>query len=598
MGSRELRLGERTHRCGECSIKQVGTEVVLCGWVRRRRDHGGLIFVDLADYSGFTQIVFRPEAQEAFTTAGAWRSEYVVSIRGQVEQRPAGTVNPSIATGEIEVIVDQAITLAEAQTPPFAIADDNDAKEELRLRYRFLDLRRPRMQKILRARHSIYRATRAYLDGAGFCEVETPILSKTTPEGARDFLVPSRLSPGQFYALPQSPQLFKQVLMCACFDRYYQIVRCFRDEDFRANRQPEFTQIDLELSFTSESEIRGIIEGLIKAIWRDSAQIDLETPFLQLSYDEAMSRFGVDAPDMRFGMELRELSELFQDTEYEVFKAVLGAGGAVKGLVVTGGAGYSRRELDELVEFVKIYGAKGLSWIKREADGYKSSFSKFLSDEQLERVTIKAELQTGDILLMVADTKSVTNSALGALRVQLAKTRGLIDRSKLSFLWVNEFPLFEYDAIERRWGAVHHPFTSPVFNSVEQLERVLASPGEAKARAYDLVLNGQEIAGGSIRIHRADVQKKVFDLLGIGPEEAQMKFGFLLEALSYGAPPHGGIAVGLDRVAMLINDADSIRDVIAFPKTQKGVDIFVGSPSPANIQQLLELGLTVRSNKE
>lgn len=594
---KDLQLGVRSHLCGALSQKDIGTPVVLCGWVRRRRDHGGLIFVDLGDYTGFSQVVFTPETGSVFEIGQRLRTEYVLTIKGVVRARPEGTINPAIATGEVEIAVEAAQILAEAQTPPFAVMDEVEIKEELRLRYRFLDLRRPKMQQILRMRHRIYRATRGYLDQNGFCEVETPILNKTTPEGARDFLVPSRLSPGYFYALPQSPQLFKQVLMCSGLDRYYQIVKCFRDEDFRANRQPEFTQIDLEVSFTNEQQIQDIIEGLICAIWKECAGITLETPFLRLSYEGAMNRFGVDAPDMRFGLELQDLSEALTGTTFEVFNAVLRAGGVIKAIVVDGGAEYSRKELDDFGDFVTVYGAKGLSWVKRDQDGFKSPIGKFLSVDQLERLGSSLNLKPGDIALIVADSKPVVWSSLGALRVHIAKARGLIDRSVLRFLWVDRFPLFQFDAAANRYAAVHHPFTSPILETPEDWENLESNPGKLLARAYDIVLNGQEIGGGSIRIHRADIQQRVFQLLSIGEEEARAKFGFLLDALSFGAPPHGGLAVGLDRVAMLLSDTDSIRDVIAFPKTQKGVDLMASSPSPADLQQLIELGIQIRQER-
>ncbi len=581
-------------KCGTPTSAQVGSTLTLRGWVRRRRDHGGLIFVDLGDFSGYCQVVFTPDDQSTFSVGETLRSEYVVSVTGVLQARPAGTVNKDLSTGEVELRVSAVTLLATAETPPFSVLDDSDMKEEVRLRYRFLDLRRPRMQQIIRMRHKLYQATRSFLDKQGFCEIETPILSKTTPEGARDFLVPSRLSHGYFYALPQSPQLFKQVLMIAGFDRYYQIVRCFRDEDFRANRQPEFTQIDMEFSFVDEEEVKCTIEGLVTEIWRACKGIELPAPFLRMSYDEAMSRFGVDAPDMRFGLELVEATPLFKGSGVGVFASVIDQGGVVKGLTVKGGASWSRKELDDLGEFVKIYGAKGLAWAKREGIELKSPLAKFMTPEEVARCFELFGLEEGDIALFVADAKGTTNAALGALRVHIAKQRGLIDAKKLCFLWVEKFPLFEYDAESGRHLSVHHPFTSPLIESDADRELLKSDPTKLKARAYDLVLNGQEIAGGSIRIHRADVQSEVFRHLGISDEEAKMKFGFLLEALQYGAPPHGGIAVGLDRVVMLLAETDSIRDVIAFPKTQKGQDLMVGSPSPAAEEQLRELGIKVR----
>ena len=583
----------RSHLCAEASLELVGTVLTLCGWVRRRRDHGGLIFVDLGDYTGITQVVFHPEAGASFTVGEQLRSEYVVQVSGTLRARPEGTVNANLPTGQVELVVSDAKLLSEAETPPFFIQDDIDAKEENRLRFRYLDLRRPAMQRILRTRHAVYRAARKFLDAHGFCEVETPILSKTTPEGARDFLVPSRFSPGFFYALPQSPQLFKQVLMCSGLDRYYQIVRCFRDEDFRANRQPEFTQIDLEFSFVEERDIQDVVEGLVASIWKEAAGIDLAPPFLRMSYDEAMNRFGVDAPDMRFGLELKDLSSAFAETQFTVFRETLASGGTIRGITVPGGNDLSRKDLDALTEFAKIYGAKGLAYLRFEGGEGKSPIAKFLSPGEIPVLRTTLGAKDGDTSLIVADSKKIVFAALGALRVQLAKDRGLIEPGKLCFAWVEHFPLFEWDQESGRFASVHHPFTAPILEEGVSFETAAKDPASMKARAYDLVLNGQELGGGSIRIHRSDIQSQVFSHLGIGQEEASGKFGFLLEALSYGAPPHGGIALGLDRLVMLLAGTESIRDVIAFPKTQKGQDIMVGAPSPAAVDQLLELGIKV-----
>lgn len=589
---------KRTQRCSDTRAEHVGQEVVLCGWVRKRRDHGGLIFVDLGDYTGTTQVVFVPEHADAFALAEGLRSEYVVAIKGSVRRRPEGTVNPSLATGEIEVVAKEIQLLSESETPPFLIQDDIEVNEELRLRHRFLDLRRPEMQKILRLRHKVYQASRTYLDSRGFCEVETPVLTKTTPEGARDFLVPSRLSQGMFYALPQSPQLFKQVLMCAGVDRYYQIVRCFRDEDFRANRQPEFTQIDIEMSFVDEADVSGIVEGLVAKVWKEAAGIEVKTPFLRMSYEEAMNRFGVDAPDMRFGLELSDVSELFKESSFNVFRKVVESGGVVKGLKFPGGATMSRKETDDLEVLVKNYGASGLAWVKWDGSEIKSPLAKFIDDGLANELVSRFELEDGDIAFLVADRFAKACAALGALRVQLARQAELIEEDKLAFAWVDNFPLFEFDEDAKRFVAVHHPFTSPLLRDDADFDKLKQDPSGLSARAYDLVLNGQEIAGGSIRIHRRDIQEIVFRHLGIGEEEAKGKFGFLLEALSFGAPPHGGIAFGLDRMVMLLAGTDSIRDVIAFPKAHSGMDLMVGAPTIVDNQQLSELGVKITAPPE
>ena len=584
----------RTHLAGTLGEDLMGQEVRLAGWVRRRRDHGGLIFVDLADYTGICQIVFTPERKELFEAAERLRSEFVISVRGQVRKRPDESINANIPTGMVEVEVLEGELLSEAETPPFLIQDPTDAKEELRLKHRYLDLRRPRMQEILRTRHDVCQSTRTYLNNKSFCELETPILTKPTPEGARDFLVPSRMSRGHFYALPQSPQLFKQVLMVSSFDRYYQIVRCFRDEDFRANRQPEFTQIDIEMSFVNELDIQNLVEGLMSAIWKDCAGIELDTPFPRMSYDDAMDRYGVDAPDLRFGLELQDVSSVFAKSSFQVFESTLSEGGIIKALRLPKAADQlSRKDMDELTDFVKGYGAKGLVWMKREADGLKSPITKFLTEDELSGLQSALGVEQGDVVFAVAAAPALTNASLGALRLQLGKRFSLIDESQLAFCWVEDFPLLEFDPESGRYIAVHHPFTSPQFESEADLEAIVQNPEKARARAYDLVLNGQEVAGGSIRIHRADIQRRVFSLLGLSEEEARAKFGFLLDAFQYGAPPHGGIAVGLDRLIMILTGTDSIREVIAFPKTARGLDAMVGAPSLTDVEQLVELGIQV-----
>lgn len=565
--------------------------------MRRRRDHGGLIFVDLADYSGFTQVVFTPEKEQAFSLGESLRSEFVIQVQGKLRPRPEGTLNKELPTGEVELEVFEAQILSQSETPPFVIQESIDAKEELRLKYRYLDLRRPSMQSMLRLRHKAYQATREYLNKLEFCEVETPILSKPTPEGARDFLVPSRLSKGEFYALPQSPQLFKQVLMVSSLDRYYQIVRCFRDEDLRANRQPEFTQIDIEMSFVEEKDVQELTEGLVRSIWRECAGVELEEKFPRLTYDECIERFGVDAPDMRFGLELQDVSDLAADTEFKVFRAAIESEGVVKGFCIPDGASLSRKDFDDLTEFVKPYGAKGLAWVKVDGEELKSPIAKFIPKPVMDSLRERFGAEDGDAIVFVADQASVAHPALGALRLHVGKTRGFIDESQLKFLWVEKFPLVEQDAVAGRYVSVHHPFTAPLLDSEEGLAALSSNPGALKARAYDIVLNGQEIGGGSIRIHRADVQQKVFDLLGIDEEEARAKFGFLLDALSFGAPPHGGIALGLDRIVMLLAGTDSIRDVIAFPKTQRGQDLMVNAPAKSPVESLVELGIRVVAEK-
>jgi len=580
---------KRSHSCGALRGADVGQEVVLFGWVATRRDHGGVTFVDLRDREGITQIVFNPQVSDKIhELAKDLRTEYVLGVRGKVERRPSGMENPKLPTGEIEIKVVDFELFNRAKTPPFPIEDEVAVAEELRLKHRYLDLRRTPMLKNLKVRHQVMQAARNYLDSEGFLEIETPILAKSTPEGARDYLVPSRIYPGKFFALPQSPQLFKQILMVAGMERYMQIVRCFRDEDLRADRQPEFTQIDLELSFVSQEDVLKIMEGLIKAIWKEAAGIDLKTPFSRLSYAESMARYGLDAPDTRFGLELSEVTEIFKGSAFKVFADTVAKGGIIKAINVKGKADLSRSELDELTQFVGIYGAKGLAWIKVQESEWQSPIVKFFSEAEKENLKKALQMETSDLVLFVADKPKVVNDALGNLREHLGKKLGMIDETKLNFVWVVDFPMFDYDEGEKRYVAMHHPFTSPKPEGLKDLE---SEPLKVRANAYDLVLNGNEIGGGSIRIHSPEIQTKVFGLLGIGEAEAQEKFGFLLEALQFGAPPHGGIAFGLDRLVMLITGTDSIRDVMAFPKTQKAVDPMTEAPSEVSAKQLLELGL-------
>jgi len=590
---------KRTHYCGALRKADIGREIVLSGWVANRRDHGGLIFVDLRDRDGIAQIVFNPEiGQKAHELGKELRAEWVLSIRGKVEPRPQGTVNAKLPTGDVEVKVLEFEVLNKSKTPPFMIEDDVATGEDLRLKYRYLDLRRPALQKNLILRHKILQSTRNYLSENGFLELETPYLTKSTPEGARDFLVPSRLYHGKFYALPQSPQLFKQILMVAGFDRYFQIVRCFRDEDLRADRQPEFTQIDLEMSFVTPEDIIPVMEGLIQKIWEISRGERLTLPFPRMTYDESMARYGLDAPDTRFGLELQDISEVFKNSEFKVFKDAVAKGGIVKAIKVDQATAqkskktdFSRAELDSLTEFVKIYGAKGLAWIKvagETPDTWQSPIVKFFSEQEKKDLSEKLKIQTGDLILFGADKADTVNAALGNLREKLGAMLHIIPKDSWNFVWVVDFPMFAYDETEKRLAAVHHPFTSP---RTQDLPLMDSAPEKAKAFAYDLVLNGNEIGGGSIRIHRRDLQQKVFDILKISREEAEERFGFLLEALEFGAPPHGGLAFGLDRIVMLLTGEASIRDVIAFPKTQKGIDPMCDAPSTVRAEQLKELGL-------
>ncbi len=582
---------KRTHSCIELGESLIGQDIVLMGWVHHRRDHGGVIFVDLRDREGITQIVFNPVISEAVhEKAQEIRSEYVLGIKGKVSARPGDMVNARMTTGAIEVLVDELRIFSRAKTPPFQIEDRVDASETIRLQYRYLDLRRTQLKNNMLIRHKTTMTVRNYLDANGFIDIETPALTKSTPEGARDYLVPSRVNQGDFYALPQSPQLFKQLLMISGFDRYYQIVKCFRDEDLRADRQPEFTQIDMEMSFMDEVQIMDIAEGLIKKIFKNVLDMDLTEAFPSLTYAEAMDRFGLDRPDLRFGMELCNVSDIVENADFKVFASVVKKGGLVKAINAKGCGDFSRKQIDELTEFAAVYRAKGLAWIKIKEDQWQSPIAKFFSDDEKEALKKRLDLEPGDIVFFVADQPKITNEALGQLRNELARRLGLIDDNEFKFTWVTHFPMFEYDETEKRYQSLHHPFTAPLESDLDKLD---TNPLEVNSRAYDLVLNGIEIGGGSIRIHDMDLQEKVLKCLGIEEAEAKEKFGFLLEALASGAPPHGGIAFGLDRLAMLFCKEDSIRNVIAFPKTQKATCMMTEAPSKAAPAQLQELAVKV-----
>jgi aspartyl-tRNA synthetase len=589
----------RSHRCGELSESHLDQEVDLCGWVNRRRDHGGVIFIDLRDREGLVQVVFDPDYREAFELAETVRSEYVLHVHGKVRPRPAGTENPNLPTGKVEVLATRLDILNKAETPPFPLESEVEVSEETRLRYRYIDLRRPIMQQRLKLRRDIARFLRNFLDEEGFYEIETPFLTKATPEGARDYLVPSRTHPNHFFALPQSPQLYKQLLMVAGLDRYYQVVRCFRDEDLRADRQPEFTQLDIETSFLDEYQITEIMENMIRGLFAAVLQVELPNPFPRLTYAEAMRRYGSDKPDLRIPLELVDVADLLATCEFKVFAgAAKDPEGRVAALRLPRGAELSRREIDELTQFVAIYGAKGLAYIKvtdRAAgiEGLQSPIVKFLPPEAVLAILDRVGAETGDVIFFGADKARVVNEALGALRVKLGQTQGLV-QGEWAPLWVMDFPMFEWDEKEGRWFAMHHPFTAPKCG----MEELKADPGKALSKGYDMVLNGTEIGGGSVRIHRQELQDTVFKLLGIGDEEAQQKFGFLLNALKYGAPPHGGIAFGLDRLVMLMSGANSIREVMAFPKTQSAWCPMIDAPAEVTDAQLKELGIRLRKPPE
>lgn len=581
---------ERTDYCGKLSASDLEREVVIMGWVQSHRDHGGVIFIDLRDREGLVQAVLNPEnSAEVHKKGEAIRDEWVVAIKGKVTKRTPETVNPNLQTGEIEVMASEVRILNTSKVIPFLIEEDINVDELLRMKYRYLDLRRQTMKDNMITRHKVAAAARDYLNSAGFLEIETPYLTRSTPEGARDFLVPSRLNPGEFYALPQSPQILKQTLMVSGLDRYYQVVRCFRDEDLRADRQPEFTQIDVEMTFINEDDIMGVIEGMLKKIFEEAKGVQVETPFARMSHQEAMLKYGSDKPDTRFGLELQDISAIFAESEFKVFSGAIKNGGIIKVLKVEGKAGeLSRKEIDDFTEVAKTLGAKGLAWIRVSDGEWQSPIVKFFSDDEKERLQETLDLHDGDIVFFGADTSHIVNMVLSNLRLSLGERFGMIDHSKFNFLWVEDFPLFDYDHNEKRYVAMHHPFTSPHEEDIHLLDE---EKGMIRSRAYDVVLNGVEIGGGSIRIYRKDIQEKIFKAIGLSMEEAQDKFGFLLEALEYGAPPHGGIALGLDRIIMLITGAQSIRDVIAFPKTQKGQCPLTEAPSEVDIKQLLELGL-------
>ena len=580
---------KRTHSCGDLRARDIGRQVTLMGWVAKRRDHGGVIFADLRDRDGLTQVVFRPDlSPEIHRNAEAIRNEFVLAVKGRVESRPEGMANPNLSTGEIDVEASELKILNESETPPFLIDAGSDANEEIRLRHRYLDLRRPDIQADILLRHRISQATRRRLSDDGFIEVETPFLMKSTPEGARDYLVPSRINPGHFYALPQSPQTYKQLIMVAGFDRYFQIVRCFRDEDLRGDRQPEFTQIDIEMSFVNEEDVMDAAERLTAGLFKDILDIDLPRPFPSLTHKEALDTYGSDKPDTRFGLEIVDLAAAAEASGFQVFKRVLAEGGQVRGINARGCGTFSRKQIDDLGVFVSGFGAKGLAWIRVTDGGMESAIVKFFPERAQALLREAMQAEPGDLLLFAADRPAVVADVLGNLRLRLGDQLNLLDRNQFSFLWVTHFPLAEWDPVEKRYTACHHPFTSPLD---EDIAKMASDPSGVRARAYDLVLNGNEIAGGSIRIHRREIQEEMFDLLDISPGEAEEKFGFLMDAFRYGAPPHGGIAFGYDRLVALMAGRDYIRDVIAFPKTNNAASLMDGAPSAVDAGQLRELGI-------
>lgn len=582
----------RTHTCGELQTDSIDKSVTLCGWVDRWRDHGGVIFIDLRDRWGLTQIVFNPEIDPILHGAAAkLRSEFVIAVKGIVQARPEGTVNERLETGKIEVLVSELTVLNKSATPPIDVAGDSFISEDLRLKYRFLDLRRKSMFRNLELRYRISKCVRDYLDNKSFMEIETPYLTKSTPEGARDYLVPCRMESGTFYALPQSPQLFKQILMVSGYDRYFQIVRCFRDEDLRADRQPEHTQIDIEMSFIDEEDIFTLIEGMLERIFQDVLNAPVAFPLARISYSDAMNTYGSDKPDLRFDIQIQDLSDIFKGSDFKVFESVIAGGGVIKGIKADRMGGASRKDMDDLTQFVQTYGAKGLAWFKVTADGFESPIAKFFSPETLQKVKEIFDAHDGDLIMCVASDWHTSCVALGALRCHLAKKLELIKEGIYRLCWVVDFPLLDYNPDEKRYQAMHHPFTSPKADDIDMLS---TDPGNVRARAYDLVLNGTEIGGGSIRIHSEQVQERMFEILNISKTEAHEKFGFLLRALSFGAPPHGGIALGLDRLSAMLIGLDSIRDVIAFPKTQKGTCPLTDAPGEVSQRQLRELHLSIR----